>query len=271
MKRKAEENAADHTDERSTMLVAERRQHILSVIQEQGRGVVGDISKSLGISLITIRKDLEYLQSRGLIERTHGGALPLRGGALADPTLAEKGHLHKEEKLRIAAAALDLIQEGECILLDSGTTTTGLARLLHKFKSLTIITNAVNIATELAGSDFEIILTGGILRSKSFSLVGPIAEDVLTEMHADILFLGVDGFDVHSGPTTPNVAESRVNKLMVKAAKRTVVLCDSSKFSRKSLARIVPTSDVNMVITDRNLSPEIAQQLRGMNVEVKLV
>ena len=255
----------------SQMLLGERRQHILGVIQGEGRALVGDLSKNLGISPITIRKDLDYLQSRGLVERTHGGALPAQAGALADPTLQEKERQHYQEKLRIAAAALKLVREDQCIMLDSGTTTTTLARALKKFNSLTVITNAVNIAAELAGTNFEVIMTGGTLRKNSFSLVGPLAEDVLREMHADILFLGVDGFDVKAGPTTPNVLESRVNRIMVDSAKRTVVLCDSTKFQRKSLARIVPTACIHHVITDKNLPDETAEILRGMNVEVTLV
>jgi DeoR family transcriptional regulator, aga operon transcriptional repressor len=253
------------------MLLGERRQHILAVVQSEGRALVGDLSKKLGISQITIRKDLDYLQSRGLIERTHGGALPAQVGALADPNLQQKEKQHHQEKLRIATAAVKLVQEGQCIMLDSGTTTTALARVLKKFNSLTIITNAVNIAAELAGTNFEVIMTGGTLRKNSFSLVGPLAEDVLREMHADILFLGVDGFDVNVGPTTPNVLESRVNRIMVESATHTVVLCDSTKFKHKSLARIVPTAAIHQVITDKNLPSETADILRGMNVEVTLV
>jgi DeoR family transcriptional regulator, aga operon transcriptional repressor len=104
------------------------------------------------------------------------------------------------------------VKEGQCVLLDSGSTTTAIARALREFSRLTVITNAVNIAAELANTDFDVILTGGSLRKSSFSLVGPLAEDVLREMHADILFLGVDGFDTKVGLTTPNVLESRVNR-----------------------------------------------------------
>ena len=253
------------------MLVGERHQHILHVIQTDGRALVDDLSDSLGISRITIRKDLEYLQSKGLIERTHGGALPIQHGTLADPTLKEKEKQHQAEKLRIAAAAAKLVQEGQCVMLDSGTTTTALTRALKRFESLTVITNAVNIAAELVGTNLEVILTGGTLRKNSFSLVGPLAEDVLREMHADILFLGVDGFDVESGPSTPNVLESRVNRQMVETAKRVVVVCDSTKFMRRSLARIVPTTSIHHVITDKALPHATAEALRAQNIEVTLV
>jgi DeoR family transcriptional regulator of aga operon len=156
-------------------------------------------------------------------------------------------------------------------MLDSGTTTTAISLELRKFSQLTVITNAVNIAAELASTSLEVILIGGSLRRNSFSLVGPLAEDVLREMHADILFLGVDGFDAELGLTTPNFPESRVNRAMVKAARRVVVVCDSTKFNRRSLSRIVPPSAVHCVITDRDLPAETAEALRVQNIEVVLV
>lgn len=253
------------------MLIEERRQHILALAQSKGRVLVRDLSQSLGISQITIRKDLDHLQAKGLLQRSHGGALPAQPGALFDPTLQEKEKSHRSEKMRIANAAAKLVQEGQCVMLDSGTTTTAVAQALKKFSHLTVITNGVNIAAELTGTHFDVILTGGIVRKNSFSLVGPLAEDMLEEMHADILFLGVDGFDTEIGLTTPNLLESRVNRAMVKAAAKVVAVCDSTKFERRSLSRIVPTTAVHQVITDTNLRPEIAAALRDLNIELILV
>jgi DeoR family transcriptional regulator of aga operon len=253
------------------LLIDERRQHILSLIQNHGRVLVGELSQSLGISQITIRKDLEHLQSRGLVQRTHGGALRIQSSALFDPSLQEKQKQHSQEKHRIALAAAKMVEEGQCVMLDSGTTTTAIAHELRKFSQLTVITNAVNIAAELASTNLEVILVGGSLRKNSFSLVGPLAEDVLEEMHADILFLGVDGFDPEVGLTTPNFLESRVNRAMVRAARRVVAVCDSTKFKRRSLSRIVPPSAVHCVITDRDIPPETAELLRVQNIEVVVV
>jgi DeoR family transcriptional regulator, aga operon transcriptional repressor len=250
------------------MLIDERRQHILGLLQSDGRVLVAELSRQLGISQITIRKDLDHLEGKGLIQRTHGGALPVQTGALFDPSLQEKQKQHSHEKQRIAAAAARLVQEGQCVMLDSGTTTTAIARALRRFSQLTVITNAVNIAAELAGTNFEVILTGGTLRKNSFSLVGPLAEDVLEEMHADILFLGVDGFDVEQGVTTPNVLESRVNRAMVKAARRVVAVCDSTKFGRRSLSRIVSPAAIHQVITDKNVPQQIVEALQSQNIEV---
>jgi len=259
------------TPEPGQLLIDERRQHILTLIQSEGRALVGELSRNLGISQITIRKDLEYLQSKGLVKRTHGGALRMQSSALFDPSLQEKQKQHSQEKQRIAVAAARMVEEGQCVLLDSGTTTAAIAHELRRFSQLTVITNAVNIAAELASTNLEVILIGGSLRKNSFSLVGPLAEDVLEEMHADILFLGVDGFDPEVGLTTPNFLESRVNRAMVKASRRVVAVCDSTKFNRRSLSRIVPPSAIHSVITDRNLAPGTAETLRAQNIEVILV
>lgn len=253
------------------MLIEERRQHILSLIQKHGRVLVNELSSSLALSKITVRKDLDFLQSKALLVRTHGGALPVHAGALADPPIQEKRDLHREEKARIAMAAAAMVSEGQCIILDSGTTTGEIARALASFQHLTIITNSLNIAADLAQSNFEIIQIGGTLRKNSLSVVGPLAEDVLKEMHADIVFLGVDGFDLRVGLTTPNVLEARVNRAMVKAAEKVVAVCDSSKFNRRSLSLIVPASAVDQVITDSNLAPEEVKAIRDMGIEVTVV
>ncbi len=257
--------------EGDSMLTGERRQHILSLVQTEGRVLVGELSRELGISQITIRKDLEYLQSRGLVQRAHGGALLPQPGALFDPSFPEKQNRNSEQKQRIAAAAATMVEEGQCVILDSGTTTTLIAQALKRFAHLTVVTNAINIAAELTGTDFEVILTGGTLRKDSYSLVGPLAEEVLDEMHADILFLGVDGFDLETGVTTPNVLESRVNRAMVRSAKKVVVVCDSTKFSRRSFSRIVPLSAIHHVITDNGLPAEVGESLRRQNIPVILV
>jgi DeoR family transcriptional regulator, aga operon transcriptional repressor len=192
-------------------------------------------------------------------------------GALFDPTLQEKEKRHCFEKMRIAEAAAELVHEGQCIMLDSGTTTTAVALALKRFSELTIITNGVNIAAELMRTHLDVILTGGIVRKNSFSVVGPLAEEMVAEMHADILFLGVDGFDLKIGLTTPNLLESRVNRAMVGAATRVVVVCDSTKFDRRSLSHIVPATAVQHVITDTNLREEIAEALRNLNIQLTLV
>jgi DeoR family transcriptional regulator of aga operon len=253
------------------MLSEERRRAILELLQEDGRLLVRDLAKRFHTSLITIRKDLEFLHHQGELERTHGGALPVKSGALIDSSLQEKGRLHRQEKTRIAAAAGRMVGNGQVIILDSGTTTTAIARSCRQLKNLTIITNAINIAAELAESTVEVILTGGVLRKNSFSLVGPLAEESLRKLSADLLFLAVDGFDVPYGLTTPNLLEARVNRAMAEAARRTVVVCDSSKFGRRSLSLILPTSAVHETISDKGIPKRDLKALREANIEVTLV
>lgn len=253
------------------MLNEERRRAILESLNRDGRVLVGDLARQFETSQVTIRKDLEILHDHGLLHRTHGGALPSADGALADPTLREKEKLHRGEKHRIADAAAAMVQEGQVVILDSGTTTTAIARALRSFHNLTIVTNAVNIASELAGADVEVILTGGTLRRNSFSLVGPIAEDMLRKLNADILFLGVDGFDVHYGLSTPNLLEAKVNRIMVEISKKVVAVCDASKFGRRSLSQILPPTGLHHVITDRGAPKSDLRALKEAGIEVTLV
>jgi DeoR family transcriptional regulator of aga operon len=253
------------------VLNEERRRAILEILNRDGRVLVMEMARQFDTSQVTIRKDLEILHAHGLVHRTHGGALPAREGALEDPSLREKEKLHRAEKLRIATAAARLVKEGQVVILDSGTTATAIARALRTFRNLTIVTNAVNIAAELSGANAEVILTGGTLRKNSFSLVGPIAEETLRRLNADILFLGVDGFDVQYGLSTPNLLEAKVNRVMVEVAKRTVAVCDSSKFGRRSLSLIVPPASLQEVITDRGIPKSDLRALKKAGIEVTLV
>jgi DeoR family transcriptional regulator of aga operon len=250
------------------VLNEERQRAILEILSREGRVLVVDLAKRFRTSQVTIRKDLETLHNKGRVHRTHGGALTASSNALEDPTLRDKEKLHRKEKLQIAAAAAGMVSEGQVVILDSGTTTTAIARALRNFQNLTIITNAVNIAVELSGSPVEVILTGGNVRKNSFSQVGPLAEETLRRLSADIFFLGVDGFDVDFGLTTPNLLEAKVNRAMMDVAKITVAVCDSSKFGKRSLSLLGPPSSVHQVITDRGILKSDLNALKKAGVEV---
>jgi DeoR family transcriptional regulator of aga operon len=252
------------------VLNEERRRAILDIVNQEGRVLVKNIAPRFNTSQVTIRKDLEILHNHGLVHRTHGGALHVRAESLLDPSLREKEKLHPKEKQKIAAIAASLVKEGQSVVLDSGTTTTLIGRALRQFRRLTVITNAVNIAADLAGSNVEVVLTGGILRENSFSVVGPLAEDTLRHLSADILFLGVDGFDVRFGLTTPNMLEAKVNRVMVEIARRIVVVCDSSKFGRRSLSLIAPRSVVHQTITDSRIPKTDRHALEEAGIEVTI-
>lgn len=252
------------------MLSEERQRAILETVNREGRVLVVDLSRRFRTSQVTIRKDLETLHAKGQVYRTHGGALTARGNVLEDPTLLDKEKLHREEKTAIAAEAAKMVSEGQVVILDSGTTTTAVARALRNFQNLTVITNAVNIAVELSGSNVEVILTGGNMRKNSFSQVGPLAEETLGKLSADIFFLGVDGFDVDFGLSTPNLLEARVNRAMMGVARRTVAVCDSSKFGKRSLSLLCPITSLHQVITDHGISRGDLTALKKAGIEVIL-
>jgi DeoR family transcriptional regulator, aga operon transcriptional repressor len=258
-------------NKRGSILNEERHRAIVDFVNQNGRAVVRELAPRFGTSEITIRRDLEMLHERGLLYRTHGGALPIRAAAESDRNLTERELQHPREKMRIAAAAARLVQKGQSIVLDSGSTTTAIARAIRDLDQLTVITNAINIAAELADSRVDVILTGGLLRKNSFSLVGPLAEETLRHLKADMLFLGIDGFDTHHGLSTPNMLEAQLNRAMVDIVVRVIAVCDSSKFGRRSLASIVPVSRIHAVITDKQIPKSDLKALKDAKIEVILV
>jgi len=247
---------------------SDRRAQILAQLQEKGRVEVQELSEQFHVSTVTIRNDLTYLEGKSLLYRTRGGAINQTKVAM-DLALSEKARKNAELKRRIGLKAVELIQDNDTIILDSGTTTLEIARHLKKFKHLTVITHAINIATELAGIEsIEVIMPGGMLRDKSFSLVGPQTEENIRNYFCDVLFLGVDGFDVDYGVSTPCVAEAQLNRVMAEIAREVIVVSDSSKFGKRSLAHILPVSKIHKVITDDGISQEDREKLISGGVNV---
>ncbi|TVQ02729.1 MAG: DeoR/GlpR transcriptional regulator [Balneolaceae bacterium] len=246
----------------------ERRDSIIQLIQKNGKVRVDDLSEQFDVSSVTIRNDLDFLEKKGICHRTHGGAL-IRKNVYEDPTLEEKQKRSKKEKERIGGKALEYINSGDSILLDSGTTTLEIAFRLNSKKNLTVMTNALNIALKLLSfDDINIMLTGGTLRKESYSLVGPEAEASIKNYYFDKLFLGVDGLDIELGLTTPNPLEAQLNRIMVARAQQVIAVSDSSKFGRRSFSQICSIDAINTLITDTNISPEFEKELLKRNVEV---
>jgi DeoR family transcriptional regulator of aga operon len=255
------------------LLVEERRRKILDLVNKQSRVTVEELVRRFAVSAVTARGDLDALARAGAVDRSHGGALK-RAGALQDVPLNVKETLHHGEKVRIGHAAAQMLKDGETVMLDSGTTTAEVARHLKflKLRSLTVITNALNIAMELANlPHVRVIMIGGILRQMSYSLVGPHAEHTLRGLTADRLFLGVDGLDPEVGLTTPDVLEAQLNAMMIRVAREVVVVADSSKFARRSLSVIARLDEVHKVLTDDRVAPETVAALRARGVEVVIV
>lgn len=255
------------------LLLEERRRRIIDRIGENGRATVGDLAKHFNVSAVTIRGDLEALARIGAITRSHGGALPA-AIARADTPLTIKETRHLAEKRRIGAAAANLVHDGETIILDSGSTTVEIARCIRQrqWQSLTVITNALNIAMELTGLvGVRVMMLGGLLRPTSYSLTGPQAEQTLSKLSANRLFLGVDGLDPQVGVTTPDPEEATLNALMVRVSRETVAVVDASKLGQRSLSVIVPVEQLHTVITDRGAPHAELDSLRERGVQVILV
>jgi DeoR family transcriptional regulator of aga operon len=254
------------------LLVEERRRRILELLNKQERATVEELSDRFDVSAVTIRGDLDALAETGAIVRSHGGAL--KQLEQHDVPIAVKETLHHGEKVRIGHAAARLIAQDETIILDSGTTTAEIARQLKflKLRSLTVITNALNIAMELANlPHVRVIMIGGLLRQLSYSSVGPQAEQTLRGLYADKLFLGVDGLDPEVGLTTPDVLEAQLNALMIKVSREVIAVADSSKFGRRSLSVISTVTDVHRIITDDKVDPQLVAALRTRNIDVQVV
>ena len=253
------------------LMIEERRRRIRELLREEGRVRVEALAARFGISQVTIRADLSILESAGALTRTHGGAL---SPPEADQSLDVKQLQHRAEKQRIAAAAAGLIRDGETIILDSGTTTAEIARLIRTLdlKSINVITNALNIAALLIDvPSVRLIVPGGILRRESNSLSGPMAESTLATLRANRLYLGADGVDPQIGVMTPHLAEAELNAKMIGISQQVVVVADASKFARRNISLIARVEQLHMLITDRAAPQDAIEQLRQCGVEVRLV
>lgn len=256
------------------MFAEERFLRIVETVNRRGKVTVAELSEALDVSPVTIRRDLEKLEEKELLLRTHGGAMAIQPNLLEvahEKSFSEKEEALVQEKQNIAEAAARLVDDKEAVLLTPGTTNMFLARKLIGKKELTVVTNAANIATQLGNQpDIEVILVGGKLRSKSFALVGPLAEQALANIRVDKLFLGVDGFDLKEGLTTPNLSEASVNRLMISIAKEVIVVADHSKFNRVMFSHIASLDAVDTVISDKLLPQEIAERIRETGIKLIL-
>jgi|Deesub1362B_J571_1020462.scaffolds.fasta_scaffold01739_2 DeoR/GlpR family transcriptional regulator of sugar metabolism len=252
------------------MLPEERRMKILEILHTQGAVKTSELSKLFSVSPFTIRNDLDILAKRGLLKRTHGGAV-VNHEVVFERTHFEKASLHVKEKEKIAKKAVSLIQEHSAIFLSTGTTTLQIAKHLKGKRNLTVLTNSLVVGFELAANpNINLIIIGGTLRPYSYALVGPAAEQFLQGVYADQFFLGVTGITLQHGLTTPSLAEASVLQQMIKAASETIVVADHSKFGKVAHAKIADIDQVDLIIVDAGIKPAILEELRE-HVEVIVV
>ena len=256
-----------------------RLAHILELVVASGSIKVEDAAMALNVSEATVRRDFDALAKQQLLTRTHGGAVAT-GGSLGLP-LTYKIAKEDEVKHRIGAIAAQMVSRYQVVGINGGTTTTEVARALvarsefapgdpsESQPALTVVTNALNIATELTvRQQIKIVVTGGVARPHSYELTGPFAEEVLKEVNIDIAFLGVEAIDPIMGAAANHEDEARVNRQMAARAQKIVVVTDSSKFSKRAFASIRPANEIDVLITDDGIDPKIAEQLRSLGVEI---
>jgi DeoR family transcriptional regulator, aga operon transcriptional repressor len=245
-----------------------RRHEIVQLALAGGRVGVGDLAARFAVSEVTIRADLRHLQGRGILSRTHGGAVANTRVA-RELSLVEKVEDHADAKQALAEAACDLIRSGDTIILDSGTTTAQIASRLGRHDRLTVLTNGLNVALHLAHHPgVQLVMTGGRFRAQSQSFFGPHAEESLSRYNFDKLFLGVDGIDFRAGLTTHFEREAVLNRRMCKAAAEIIVVADSSKFNRAGLHRICGLSDIGTIVTDAGIPAPFADAFAQAGVRL---
>lgn len=245
---------------------ARRRSGIVARLSRQSFIDLAELQEEYGCSYATLRRDLAYLSGHGLIRRTYGGAVAVEVGE--EEPFAARVREMAEAKRRIGVAAAALVEDGQAVGLTGGTTTQQVARALASRHDLTILTNAVTVAMEFTGSSSRVIVSGGEMRTDTCELVGPLAEPVLTEIHIDTVFVGVDGLSMEGGLTTHSPMEARINRVLMDQAAQVVVVGDHTKLGQRTLARVAPVSAAHIMVTDMDAPEELVQSFEALGIRV---
>jgi DeoR/GlpR family transcriptional regulator of sugar metabolism len=252
------------------MLAQERRQHIFKAIEASGVASVRDLAQRFDVSMITIMRDLQELEQEGLIRRVHGGAISVRGASYEPPFSARESQL-SPEKQRIALKAVELVADGDSLILDVGTTTLEIARALKGKRNLTVLVTNLRAALELASQPaIQVIVIGGKLRSSELSMIGHLAEQTLRTFQVDKAFIGVGGVTVSHGLTEFNFDEAGTKRTMIERARQAIVVADHTKFGKIMLTQVAPLSDVSLLITGSELDEEQKHKLEEAGVSLLL-
>ncbi|MDG3581115.1 DeoR/GlpR family DNA-binding transcription regulator [Galbibacter sp. CMA-7] len=249
----------------------DRHKSILEKINQEGQIKVQYICDKMDVSPVTARKDLKFLEEKGLLYRVHGGAT-LHNPYATDKHVSEKEKIHLDEKMSIGLAASKLITANDSILIGSGTTVLALAKKIEPKENLTVITSALNVALELNKHlEIEVIQLGGVLRKRSSSVTGLYAENNLADFSCSKFFLGVDGIDLDFGLTTANVMEAHLNRQMIHVSQKTIVLTDSTKFGKRGFGKICGFDHIDEIITDEGISDFTKNALEDYGIKVTIV
>lgn len=253
------------------MFPEERRRIILEIMNNQGRCRVAKLARELSVSEVTIRMDLDLLEKKGLLRRTHGGAILNPKTGFERAYQLEEASF-KEEKERIGWRAAELVSDGDTVILDVGTTVMQVARHLTMHKNITVVTNAINIVTMLEEyPEITVIVTGGQVRATQHSLVNPYASLILEKLYADVAFIGANGVDSKYGVTNVNIPEAEMKISFIKSSRRRILVADSSKIGNVARAKVGKLSDFQLFITDNQADPEQVQLIQEAGLPVELV
>lgn len=264
--------------ENQNLLAEQRRALILDEVRRRGGVRVNELTRKLGVSDMTVRRDLDALARQGVLEKVHGGAVPVMEASTHEPGFEAKSGLELTAKEDIAKAAAQLVAPGSAIALSGGTTTYALAHHLVDVPDLTVVTNSVRVADVFHMAQrtsgprqgaATVVLTGGV-RTPSDSLVGPVADQAIAALHFDVLFLGVHGISAEAGLSTPNLAEAETNRRLVQSARRVVVVADHTKWGVVGLSSFAALDQVDTLVTDGGLPgvarEEVSEHLRRLVV-----
>lgn len=250
------------------LFAEERKKEIIKLLKEKEKVIVPDLCAYFNVSPATIRNDLRELEQSGLLKRTHGGAIDISKVGY-ELNAKERQVKNLSQKKAIARKALEYIEDGDIIILDTGTTTLELAKLLHGFKELTIVVNDLEIARYLEEIDgVNIILIGGTVRKNFHCTVGPFASKILAELSVDKVFLATNGFTLEKGCTTPDINQAEIKEIMVNIASQVILLCDSSKIGQSTFTQFASPTEIDMLISDQHLDSKTLAELSNQDFEL---
>ncbi|HZG56721.1 DeoR/GlpR family DNA-binding transcription regulator [Paenibacillus sp.] len=255
------------------LFAEERKSGIVELVNRRKKALVPELVRHFQVSPATIRNDLRELEQLGLLRRTHGGAIPVDLARVGFESEHENKSVEKKDrKQAIALKALERVEDGDIVLLDAGTTTLELAKLLGRRKDVTVVVNDLDIAIHLENVEgLNVILIGGTLRRHFHCTVGTFATSLLSELNVDKLFLGTNSFSVVKGCTTPDISQAEVKRLMIRVTSEVILLCDSSKFGKTSFVQFAPLSDIDAVITDAAVDARDVDELTAQGIDVYAV
>lgn len=253
------------------MNTIKRRKEILNELEREGRVNTTALSEALGVSSMTIRRDLNYLADEGIVTLTHGGAI-LNSGSLMEQGMFYKEDRLVDEKRRIGEFCFNFVNEGEAIFIDTGTTTKAIAETIVNRKNIVVVTHSLPVQQILSHSPgIKLIAAPGVFREKTMGFLGKMTCDFVAGLKYDTLFLGIEGIDVEHGVSVPDILDAETKRALVRQAKKVIAVADHTKVGISYFMRIVPLNDIDILVTNREADEKVIESIREQGVEVFLV